>query len=115
MSFATLQEAWCVATFGDVDMKQATRSNIPDVKASEVLERGEAARRSMYFVTNYLKDVYEQHGVAGIMSLLDERAIRDLRMAAIFSFDWLDANVMLFIFMCLCGMWLAMDILRRRV
>jgi hypothetical protein len=117
MSFATLEEAWGVSHFEDAAAAggpppppAASSAAMDELRA---LERMEASQRSQLFVTNYLRDAYERHGVAGIMGLLDERAVRDLRMAAIMSFDWLDANVLLFVFMCLCGVWLAMDVLRR--
>lgn len=111
MSFATLQEAWGVPTFGVEEIK-------PEMKEVEVqqrvLDRTEASQRSHQFVTSYLRDVYEQHGVVGIMSLLDDRAVKELRMNALLSFDWLDANTLLALFVCVCALWLIMDMLRRR-
>ena len=111
MSFATLQEAWGVPTFGVEEIKPDMKR--PEVQ-SEMLERGEASNRSMLFVTNYLREVYERHGVAGVMGMMDEHVVKEIRMHALMSFDWLDTNTLLFLFMCLCGLWLLMDILRRR-
>lgn len=110
MSFATLQEAWGVPTFGYVEEEPIVRKT--DVQ-SEVLERTEASQRSLFFVKNYLRDVYNNHGVAGITSLMDEDMTTALHKAAFFSFDWLDANSALFIFACLCAFWLLMDIARK--
>lgn len=111
MSFATLQEAWGVPTFGVQEIK-------PEMKQVEVqqmvLDRTEASQRSHQFVASYLRDVYEQHGVAGIMGLMDDRVVKELRMNALLSFDWLDSTTMLAVFMCVCGLWLIMDMLRRR-
>lgn len=111
MSFATLQEAWGVPTFGVEEIK-------PELKQSEVqsemLERTEASQRSMLFVTNYLREVHEKHGVAGIMGLMDAHVAKELRLHALLSFDWLNTNALLFLFMCMCGLWLLMDIFRRR-
>lgn len=111
MSFATLQEAWGVPTFGVEEIKPEMKR--PEVQ-SEVLERTEASHRSYLFVKNYLQEVYEQHGVVGIMGLLEPPVIKQLRMEALMSFDWLDTHTLLFIFMCLCATWLVMDMLRRR-
>ncbi len=110
MSFATLQEAWGVATFGVVE----EANELKDAKVQgEVLDRAEASQRSHLFVTQYLRDVHAKHGIAGIMGLLDEGVVKEMRMAALLSFDWLDANTLLFVFMCLCALWLLMDVLRR--
>lgn len=111
MSFATLQEAWGVPTFGDAEPDKPVEKQ-PEVQ-SDVLERTEASQRSQLFVANYLREVYQRHGAAGVLSLLDEDAQRDVRMAALLSFDWVDTNSLLFIFMCLCAVWLVMDLLRR--
>lgn len=111
MSFATLQEAWGVPTFGVEEIKPEMKR--PEVQ-SEVLDRAEASQRSSAFVTSYLRDTYDKHGVAGLMGLMDERMVQELRMNALMSFDWLDSHNLLFIFMCLCGVWLVMDILRRK-
>lgn len=111
MSFATLQEAWGVPTFGVEESKPVAKQ--PAAQA-EVLERTESSQRSLEFVTNYLRDVHQRHGIAGVMSLLDEQTVKDLRMAALLSFDWLDTNSMLFIFMCLCALWLLIDMLGRK-
>lgn len=110
MSFATLQEAWGVPTFGVEEIKSEMKQ--PEVQA-EVLERSEASQRSFFFVSNYLRDVYQKHGAAGIMSLLDPEVVKDLRMAALLSFDWLDTNTLLFLFMLICGLWLVFDMLGR--
>lgn len=110
MSFATLQEAWGVSTFGVEEVKPEMKN---PVVQTDVLEKAEASQRSALFVTHFLRDVYEKHGAAGVMSFMDERMVHDLRMASLFSFDWVDTNSVLFIFMCLCGVWLVMDILRR--
>ena len=111
MSFATLQEAWGVPTFGVEEIKPEMKR--PEVQR-EVLDRAEASQRSMLFVTSYLREVYEKHGVAGVMGLMDESVVKELRIAALMSFDWLDANTLLFLFMCVCGLWLLIDIFRRR-
>lgn len=111
MAFATLQEAWGVATFGVDELVQEYKK--PEVQ-NMALERAEASQRSMLFVTNYLREVYEKHGVAGVMGLLDDQVVKELRMAAFLSFDWLDANSLLVLFMVLCGLWLVMDIFRRQ-
>lgn len=110
MSFATLQEAWGVSTFGVEEIKPQMKA--PAVQR-DVLDRAEASQRSLHFVTQYLREVYAQHGVAGITSLFDENMVNALRMEALFSFDWVDTNTMLMLFMCVCGLWLIMDILRR--
>ena len=110
MSFATLQEAWGVTTFGVEEVKPALKA---EAVQREALDKTEASQRSMYFVAQYLRDVYAQHGVAGVMSLLDERVIKEIRMEALFSLDWIDTNTMLLLFMFVCGLWLIMDILRR--
>lgn len=109
MSFATLEEAWG-ESWGTLQVSEAKSKQAQD----EVLDRAEASQRSQAFVTNYLREMYERHGVAGLMGLMDDRMVSELRMAALLSFDWLDANTMLLIFMSLCGVWLLMDILRRR-
>lgn len=111
MSFATLQEAWGVSTFGLEEIQPEMKR--PEVQ-SEVLERSEASQRSMHFVINYLRDVYNKHGIVGIMGLLDEHVVKELRMSALLSFDWLDTHTLLFCFMCLCGLWLVFDMFRRR-
>lgn len=115
MSFATLQEAWGVPTF---DESFASRPQQPDTKTrdvqDEVLDRAEASQRSMLFVTNYLREMYSKNGVAGVMGLMDEEVVKELRMHALLSFDWLDSHTLLLVFMCLCALWLVMDLLRRR-
>lgn len=110
MSFATLQEAWGVDTFGVEEVRPDAKR--PEVQ-QQVLERTEASQRSQLFVQTYLRDMYEKHGAAGIMGLLDEQVIKDLRMAALMSFDWLDTSTLLFAFMCLCALWLIADTFRR--
>lgn len=110
MSFATLQEAWGVPTFGVEEIKPEAKE--PAVQ-NEVLERTEASQRSRAFVTTYLREVYTQHGLAGVMSLLDEDVVKELRKAALMSFDWVDTQSLLFIFMCVCALWLVVDILKR--
>lgn len=111
MSFATLQEAWGVPTFGTAEPDKPAEKK-QEVQ-SEVLERTEASQRGQLFVVNYLREVFQRHGAPGVLSLLDEDAQRELRMAALLSFDWVDTNSLLFIFMCLCAVWLVMDLLRR--
>lgn len=111
MSFATLQEAWGVPTFGVEELKPEAKQPAMQL---EVLDRVETTQRNVTFVSTYLREVYDRHGVAGVMGLLDDDVVRELRIAAFMSFDWLDANTLLFAFMCLCGFWLIMDILRRR-
>ena len=111
MSFATLQEAWGVPTFGVNPIEPEAKNK--EVQR-EVLDRTEASQRSMSFVTNYLREVYSKHGVTGIMGLLDEKVVKELRMNALMSFDWLDANTLLFGFMCLCGLWLLIDMFRHK-
>lgn len=108
MSFATLEEAW--GESWGVQVSEAKSRQMQD----EVLDRAEASQRSQAFVTNYLREMYDKYGVAGLMGLMDERMVSELRMSALMSFDWLDANTMLLIFMSMCGVWLLMDILRRR-
>ena len=110
MSFATLQEAWGVTTFGVEEIKPEKKAVVAQ---REVLDQAEASQRSVYFVTQFLRDVYDRHGVAGITSLLDDRIMSDIRMEAVLSFDWVDTNTLLMLFMCICGLWLIMDILRR--
>lgn len=110
MSFATLQEAWGVSTFGVQEMEPEAKQ--PRVQA-EALERTEASQRSQAFVTNYLRETYDKRGVAGVMSLLDEEVLRELRTNALLSFEWLDTHTMLFVFMCLCALWLVLDVFRR--
>ena len=111
MSFATLQEAWGVPTFGVEEIKPEMK----DVEVQQrVLDRAEASQRSHLFVANYLRDVYDQHGISGVMSLLDANVVKELRMNALLSFDWLDANTLLTLFVCVCALWLIMDMLRRR-
>jgi hypothetical protein len=110
MSFATLQEAWGVSTFGIEDPTPDLKQ--PAVQQS-VLEKAEASQRSALFVQNFLRDMYQKHGVAGIMGLMDEDVVKELRLAALWSFDWMDTTTLLFIFMCLCGLWLIADILRK--
>lgn len=112
MSFATLQEAWGVPTFGAAEPDDRAAEKQPEVQ-SDALERTEASQRSQLFVVNYLREVFQRHGAPGVMSLLDEDAQREVRMAALLSFDWVDTNSLLFLFMCLCGVWLLMDLLRR--
>ena len=111
MSFATLQEAWGVSSFGVQEVKPEMKQ--PEVQR-EVLERAEASQRSMLFVTNYLRQVYSERGIAGIQGLLDEDVVKELRMAAFMSFEWVDANTLLFGFMCVCALWLLADVFRRR-
>jgi hypothetical protein len=111
MSFATLEEAWGVPVFGVSEVK-------PEMKQKEtqrrVLERAESAQRSYTFVTNYIRDVYENHGIAAVMGLMNRRIVSELRKEALWSFEWLDANSMLFVFSCLCVLYLLADIFRRR-
>lgn len=111
MSFATLEEAWGVSTFGVEEVKPEMKK--PEVQ-TEVLERAEASQRSAQFVAAYLREVYSRHGTAGILGLLDSEVARALRMDALLSLDWLDSSTLLFIFMCICALWLLMDLLRRR-
>lgn len=110
MSFATLQEAWGVPTFGVEEVKPEMKK--PEVQ-SEVLERAEASQRAQLFVANYLREVQQRHGIAGLAALLDPQTVQELRMAALLSFDWLDANSLLFVFMCLCALWLLIDMFSR--
>lgn len=111
MSFATLQEAWGVPSFGTPEPDKPEEKQ-PQVQ-SEVLERTEASQRSHLFAVNYLREVFQRHGAPGVLSLMDEDMQREVRMAALLSFDWVDTNSLLFIFMCLCAIWLVMDLLRR--
>lgn len=111
MSFATLQEAWGVQTFdAAVPVPEAKTQKAQD----DALEKTEASQRSLLFVTNYIREVYGRYGVAGVMGLMDEEVVKELRTSALLSFDWLDANTMLVAFMCLCALWLVMDLFRRR-
>jgi hypothetical protein len=111
MSFATLQEAWGVATFGVEEVKPVNKQPVVQRKA---LEQAEGAQRANSFVTQYLQDVYKQHGIAAVLSLMDARMMHDLRIDALLSFDWLDSNSLMFLFMCVCGLWLVADLLRKR-
>ena len=113
MSYALISEVWGVPTFG-VGVEEAK----PEMKRvdvqTEVLEKAEASQRSHLFVTNYLREVHARHGIAGIMGLLDPPVVKELRMAALLSFEWLNSETLLFVFMCLCAIWLVIDVLRRR-
>lgn len=130
MSFATLQEAWGVATFGELveaspteppkQARQAGQSALATPQPEEAVaddnagERSEASQRSFLFCTNYLREVYQKHGSAGLAGLMDEDMMRQLRLECLLSFDWVDTNALLFIFMCICALWLLADVLGRR-
>jgi hypothetical protein len=111
MSFATLEEAWGVPTFG---IQEVTPEHKQRATQDEVLDRAEASQRAYLFVNNYLKDVYERHGATGVLGLMDAPVARDVRLAALMSFDFMDTTVLFFVFMCLCGLWLLADMFGRR-
>lgn len=111
MSFATLQEAWGVSTFGVEEIKPEHKD--PQVQAA-ILDRTEAAQRSYLFVTSYLREVYRQHGAAGILSLLDEQVAEELRWALLASFDFLNGQNLVVAFLCICALWLLFDALKKK-
>lgn len=110
MSFATLEEAWGVSTFGVEEIKPEHKD--PQVQAA-ILDRTEASQRSFQFVTSYLREVYLKHGVAGILSLLDAQVVEELRWAMLATVDFLNGQTLMFAFMCICAVWLLIDAMKK--
>lgn len=110
MSFATIEEAWGVPTFGVEEIKPEHKK--PEVQAA-MLDRAESAQRSYLLVTSYLREVHRQHGAAGILSLLDEEAAEDLRWTLLTTFDFLNGRTLLGAFLCVCAIWLLLDALKK--
>ena len=110
MSFATIEEAWGVSTFGVEEIKPEYKE--PEVQPA-ILDRTESAQRSHLFVTSYLREVYRQYGVTGVLSLLDEEVANDMRWSLLTTFDVLDPKNLLYAFLCICALWLLLDALKK--
>lgn len=138
MTFATLQEAWGTTdlatpaldrsdTVGDMVpyRRQKDRGHDPQDTEPEpykdpyyqrdVLETTEASQRNLAFVVGFIRNVYETKGAAGILALMDSRMANAVRMHALLSFEWLDADALLFGFLCACTLWLLGGVFRGRV
>lgn len=111
-TFATLQEAWGVTTFGS-QAKEAAAAPDRRREEREALDRTEAAKREMLFVSTYIRRLYRQRGVAAVLGLMDPEVVRAVRTEALLSLEWLNSEALLFGFLVACALWLLADLLRR--
>lgn len=123
-TFATLQEAWGVSTFGEPGGSgaagesgaAASPADSPAKRADaarDVLDRTEGATRELLFVTTYIRRLYKERGVSAVLGLMDPEVLRAVRTEALLSFEWLNADALLFGFLVVCALWLLADVLRR--
>ena len=110
MSFATLQEAWGVPSFGVQPV--VPEASKPEVQR-EVLEKSDASQKSWLFVASYIRKLYSERGAAAVMGLMDPKLAQEVRMQTLTSFEWLDAEAMMIAFLCVCALWLLGDALGR--
>ena len=111
MSFASLQEAWGVSTFGGVEPVEPPAKQ-PQVQ-KPVLEQTQSAQTDFTFVTNYIRSVYKQQGAAGVLGLMDPECSKAIRRDSVLSFDWVDADALLLGFLFVCALWLIGDAVKK--
>ena len=96
-------------------LNQTEAAAAPDRRREEreALDRTEAAKREMLFVSTYIRRLYRQRGVAAVLGLMDPEVVRAVRTEALLSLEWLNSEALLFGFLVACALWLLADLLRR--
>lgn len=112
MAFATLQEAWGVQAFGTTLEEPVNKNKEPEVQR-ETLERAEASQRNWLFANEYIRQVYQHKGAAGVLGLMDAEIVKSVQTNALLSFEWLDSDAMLLGFLFVCALWLLSDAFRK--
>lgn len=119
MSFATIQEAWGVTSLNSspalsprtVPADPTPRPTRDPYAPSEVYEH-EPSARERAFVRDFIDRTFDNHGLTGVMALLNRKILNEVRSVSLVSPQWMSMNQLLVVLLALFVVVVLLDILR---